>query len=92
MNGLIRSEQRATVLSFDSLMGSAGGVDAQPALGRTADVLGYRASFVVSAGIVAFAIPFTWLAYRERAASDATTGDDDAEESASTAGAAAAAD
>jgi len=26
VNGLIPSEQRATVLSFDSLMGSAGGV------------------------------------------------------------------
>ena len=92
MNGLIRSEQRATVLSFDSLMGSAGGVVAQPALGRTADVFGYGASFVVSAGIVAFAIPFTWLARRERAASDAIGGDDDTEERMSTAGAAAAAD
>jgi len=34
VNGLIPSEQRATVLSFDSLMGSAGGVVFQPALGR----------------------------------------------------------
>src|SRR5918993_250754 len=37
INGIIPSEQRATVLSFDSLMGSAGGVIAQPALGRVAD-------------------------------------------------------
>ena len=37
INGVIPSEQRATVLSFDSLMGSAGGVVAQPALGRVAD-------------------------------------------------------
>ena len=42
INGLIPSEQRATVLSFDTLMGSAGGVVAQPALGRVADVSGYR--------------------------------------------------
>ena len=38
LNGLIDSDQRATVLSFDALMSSAGGVGAQPALGRVADV------------------------------------------------------
>jgi MFS family permease len=35
LNGMIPSRQRATVLSFDSLMGSAGGVVIQPVLGRT---------------------------------------------------------
>ena len=45
LNGVIPSEQRATVLSFDSLMGSAGGVVAQPILGRVADVSGYAASY-----------------------------------------------
>ena len=50
INGVIPSEQRATVLSFDSLMGSAGGVVAQPALGRAADVYGYAASYVIAAG------------------------------------------
>jgi len=44
INGLIPSQQRATVLSFDSLMGSGGGVIAQPALGRVADVSGYAAA------------------------------------------------
>ena len=38
LNGLIPSEQRATILSFDSLCARAGGVWAQPALGRAADV------------------------------------------------------
>jgi MFS family permease len=70
MNGLIPSEQRATVLSFDSLMGSAGGVVTQPLLGRAADVYGYGTSFVISAVIEALAIPFVFLARRERAASD----------------------
>jgi MFS family permease len=70
MNGLIASEQRATVLSFDSLMGSIGGVVAQPALGRVADVSGYAASYLVSAGISAFALPFIFLARRELAPSD----------------------
>ena len=75
INGVIPSEQRATVLSFDSLMGSAGGVVAQPALGRVADVAGYGASYVVAAGIQAIAIPFVLLARRENAPSDPIIGD-----------------
>ena len=70
INGLIPSEQRATVLSFDSLMGSAGGVVAQPVLGRTADVAGYGTSYLASAAIQALAIPFVLLARRENASSD----------------------
>ncbi len=70
LNGVIPSEQRATVLSFDSLMGSAGGVVAQPALGRVADVSGYAASYLVSAGIQVLALPFIFLARREKAPSD----------------------
>jgi len=70
MNGLIPSEQRATVLSFDSLMGSAGGVVTQPALGRAADVYGYATSFVIASVIEALAIPFVFLARHEKAASD----------------------
>ena len=72
LNGLIPSQQRATVLSFDSLMGSAGGVVIQPALGRVADVSGYAASYVVAGGITLLALPFVFLARRERAASDPT--------------------
>lgn len=71
VNGLIPSEQRATVISMDSLMGSAGGVVSQPILGRAADVWGYPISYAATAAIQAFAIPFMWLARRERADSDA---------------------
>jgi MFS family permease len=70
MNGLIPSDQRATVLSFDSLMSSAGGVVAQPALGRAADVWGYGPSYVIAGAVSALAIPFIGLARRERAPSD----------------------
>jgi MFS family permease len=70
INGLIPSEQRATVLSFDALLGSAGGVVAQPALGRTADLYGYPASYVVSGALQALAIPLVFLARRENAPSD----------------------
>jgi MFS family permease len=70
INGLIPSEQRATVLSFDNLMASAGGVVMQPVLGRVADVQGYAASYLVSAGIQVAALPFIALARRENAPSD----------------------
>ena len=70
INGIIPSAQRATVLSFDSLMGSTGGVVIQPVLGRAADVYGYGASYVIAAGIEALAVPFVLLARRERASSD----------------------
>ena len=73
VNGVIPSEQRATVLSFDNLMGSAGGVVAQPVLGRVADVSGYGPSYVVSAAIQALALPFVVLARREHAPSDPIT-------------------
>jgi MFS family permease len=58
VNGLIPSPQRATILSFDSLMASTGGVVTQPALGRVADVWGYPASFLVSSALSACALPF----------------------------------
>lgn len=65
INGLIPSKQRATILSFDSLMSSSGGVVAQPALGRAADVWGYPASYLLSALLSAVAIPFMAAARRE---------------------------
>ena len=70
LNGLIDSEHRATVLSFDALMSSAGGVVTQPVLGRVADVNGYGTSYVVSAAIQVAAVPFIYLARREAAVSD----------------------
>jgi MFS family permease len=76
LNGVIPSEQRATVLSFDSLMGSAGGVVAQPVLGRVADVSGYGTSMLVSAAIEVLALPFVLLARREQAASDPIDADE----------------
>jgi len=77
LNDVIPSEQRATVLSFDSLIGSAGGVVAQPVLGRVADVSGYAASYLVSAAIQVVALPLVLLARRENSPSDPIT--DDAE-------------
>jgi MFS family permease len=70
MNGLIPSEQRATVLSFDNLLGSSGGVVIQPALGKVADVWSYSTSYLVAAGIHLMGVPFVVLARRARGVSD----------------------
>src|SRR3954468_17316588 len=70
MNGLIPSRQRATILSFDSLMGSSGGVWAQPALGRAADVWGYAQTYLLTAGISALALPALALSRRQNATAD----------------------
>jgi MFS family permease len=70
LNGLIPSRQRATILSFDSLMDSTGGVWAQPVLGRAADAWGYAPSYLMSAGISAVALPFLALSRRQKAPAD----------------------
>jgi MFS family permease len=70
VNVLIPSQRRATVLSFDSLLGSTGGVVLQPALGRVADATSYGTSFVVSGALQACALPLIALAARENASSD----------------------
>jgi MFS family permease len=74
INGIIPTEQRATVLSLDSLMSSAGGTVAQPALGRLADLRGYAETYVVGGAIQFIAVPFLVLARREKAKSDVIDG------------------
>lgn len=71
MNGIIPSGQRATVLSADNMLTSLGGVICQPGLGKVADVWGYPASYLGSAAFQAIALPFLFLAKREKATSDA---------------------
>jgi MFS family permease len=70
LNGLIPSEQRATVLSFDSMMGSSGGIVTQPILGKVADVWSYGTSYMLAAGFQLAALPFIFLARRQNSPSD----------------------
>lgn len=62
LNGMIPSKQRATILSFDSLLNSAGGIVAQPALGKSADLWGYQVSYLLAAAGSALALPFIAVA------------------------------
>jgi MFS family permease len=77
LNGMIPSQQRATVLSFDSLMGSTGGVVIQPVLGKSADVWSYATSYVIGAGFQILAVPFLLLSRRENSPSDVMVGSPD---------------
>ena len=70
LNSIIPSKQRATVLSFDALMSSSGGVIAQPALGRAADVYSYGASYLLAGAVQLGALPFLVFAKRERTEAD----------------------
>ena len=74
LNGLIPSQQRATILSFDSMLGSSGGVVVQPVLGRSADVWGYPGSYLLGGAITALALPFVWLSRRQNAPADQAVG------------------
>jgi MFS family permease len=70
LNGLIPSRERASILSFDSMMASLGGVGIQPALGRAADVWGYGPSYALGAALTGLSLPFLWLSRRQNAAAD----------------------
>ncbi len=70
VNGIVPSEQRATVLSADNLLASLGGVISQPGLGRVAEVWGYPASYVATSALQLLAMPFVALAKRDNARSD----------------------
>ena len=70
LNNLIPSQQRATVLSFDSLMGSSGGVLIQPVLGKVADLYNYPLSYIGGAVFQIIALPFVLLARKENSKAD----------------------
>ena len=62
------------MLSFDSLMGSAGGVVIQPVLGKTADAYSYATSYLLGGAIQIAAIPLLYLSRRENDSSDTMVG------------------
>lgn len=70
INALIPSRQRATILSFNNLMGSMGGVITQPALGKAADVFGYATTYIMTSGIALMAVPFILLERHEKTEAD----------------------
>ena len=78
LNDMIPSKQRATVLSFDSLFGSLGGVVIQPALGRSADVWGYGTSLVIGGVVELIGIPILLASRKQRDPADTNQSHEDA--------------
>ncbi len=75
LNKQIPSSERATVLSFASMVGSVGGTAAQPALGRVADVYSYGTSFLVSGIVQIISLPFYVSAKRTHVKADEIKGE-----------------
>ena len=63
---LIPSAQRATIVSFDALLGSAGGVGSQVALAKIADARGFAAGYLVGGAALALGVPIAWWYRRVR--------------------------
>lgn len=80
INGQIPSAQRATILSFSSMIGSVGGTVTQPALGKVADVYNYGTSFLVSGIVQLASLPFFLKARAENSPSDKIEADKTAPE------------
>ncbi len=70
LNGLIPSKQRATILSFDSMIGSGGSAIIQPSLGYLTQTYSYSAAYLVSGALQLISLPLLFLARRENASSD----------------------
>jgi MFS family permease len=70
LNDMIPSQQRATVLSFDSLFGSLGGVVVQPALGRVADLSGYGVSLAIGGLVELLGVPLLVASRRTKDPAD----------------------
>ncbi len=64
INDVIPSQQRATVLSFSSLMSSAGGAVSQPVLGRVSDVYSLGIGYLVAGALTVIQLPFVWAVRR----------------------------
>jgi MFS family permease len=73
LNDMIPSKQRATVLSFDSLFSSLGGVFIQPALGRSADLWGYGASLMIGGLVELIGVPIMLASRRQNDPADTKT-------------------
>ncbi len=67
---IVPTEQRATVVSFDSMISGGGGVAAQAGLGILADRSGYSVGYVVGAAATLVAVPLLILVRRHNDTED----------------------
>lgn len=67
---VVPSQQRATVLSFDSMITGGGSVGGQTGLGFLSERQGFSAGYVVGGTVTLLAIPILWLVRRRRDSAD----------------------
>jgi MFS family permease len=65
------SENRATVVSFDAMVSSVGGVGGQVGLGAVSDARGFSAGYIVGGALTSLAIPVLWLLRKQGDQADA---------------------
>lgn len=70
IHGMVASQHRATVVSFDSMISGMGAVGGQAGLGVYSERAGYAAAYVVGGAVSALSVPVIWLARRMRAPAD----------------------
>jgi len=74
VHNVVPSEQRATVVSFDSMISGGGSVLGQTGLGAFSDRQGFSAGYVVGGLVTLLAMPLLWLVGRQRDDSDFFSG------------------
>jgi MFS family permease len=70
VHNVVPSEQRATVVSFDSMISGGGSVVGQTGLGALSDRQGFSAGYVIGGLITLLALPLLGLVRRQRDDSD----------------------
>ncbi len=74
MHQVTPSEQRATVISFDSLLSSTGSVLGQTSLGRLAQMQGIAAGYVTGGLTTVLVLPVIWLLRQRNETADLIIG------------------
>jgi len=70
IHNMVTSEERATVVSFDSMITGIGAVGGQAGLGIYSDRQGYSVAYIVGGAITLLALPFVWAARRTNTDAD----------------------
>jgi MFS family permease len=71
---VVPTQQRATVVSFGSMISGAGGVAGQSGLGALAERKGFSAGYIVGGVLTVVSLPLVWAVRRRRDPADFYTG------------------
>ncbi len=78
LHGLVPSEQRATVVSFGSMIGSVGGIGGQTALGYISQERSISDGYIVGGVASTLSLPILWMLRRQQSEADILGSPDEA--------------